>query len=140
MYLWISRLTLLIVSILTSSLLAEPASAKTGIDYLGTSTDDRVQRCGITLSGDEIVWIEPFLDSDSDIEGRLELEVTERNPSGKSQSRHASNFVGGRLGTTIIAMNRPDEVAVMLSVTDRSGKTLCAMRRSIMLGSVPLKI
>jgi hypothetical protein len=140
MHLSMSRFALLVVSVLTGSLLVETALAETRTIYPGTSTDERVARCGITVSGDETARIEPFLDGHSGLEGRLELEVTKRSPSGQSQSRQASQFFGGRLGTTIISMERPAEVAIMLSVTDRSGKTLCAMRRSIKLGSIPLKI
>ncbi|MBW9090098.1 hypothetical protein JNB91_20020 [Rhizobium wenxiniae] len=140
MSLFKTRVVLLISSMLLGGLPVGGVSAEDRQIYPGTPADERVASCGIIVSGDEIARIEPFVEADGDLAGRLELDVTKRSPSGQSQSRQAANFVNGRLGTTMISMEGPAEVAIVLSVKDRSGKTLCAMRRSIVLGSIPLKI
>lgn len=140
MSLFKSRTVLLVSSILLGGLPAGTVSAEDKQVYPGTPADERVASCGITVSGGEIVRIEPFLEGRDDLQGRLELDVTKQSPAGQSQSRQAGNFVNGRLRTTIISMEGPAELAIVLSVKDRSGKTLCAMRRSITLGSIPLKI
>ncbi len=140
MSLFKTRIVLLISSMLLCGLPVGAVSAEDRQIYAGTPADERVASCGIIVSGDGIARIEPFVEADGDLAGRLELDVTKRSPSGQSQSRQAANFVNGRLGTTMISMEGPAEVAIVLSVKDRSGKTLCAMRRSIVLGSIPLKI
>jgi len=136
----ISRFALLIACVISSSLPAGTASAETQTVYLGTITDDRVERCGVNVSSDQIARIQPFFSGQEDLDGQLEIRVTKRDPSGQSLSRQASSFVGGKLGMTTISILGPAEAAIVLSVTDRSGETLCAMRRSIVLGSIPLKI
>ncbi len=135
-----TRIVLLISSMLLGGLPVGAGSAEDRQVYPGTSADERVASCGVIVSGDAVARIEPFVEVDGDLAGRLELDVTKRSPSGQSQSRQAANFVNGSLGTTMISMEGPAEVAIVLSVKDRSGKTLCAMRRSIVLGSIPLKI
>ncbi len=140
MSLFKTRTVLLVSSILLGGLPVGAVSAEDRQVYPGTPADERVASCGITVSGGEISRIEPFLEGRGDLQGRLELDVTKRSPAGQSQSRQAGNFINGRLGTTIISMEGPAELAIVLSVKDRSGKTLCAMRRSITLGSIPLKI
>jgi hypothetical protein len=140
MHLSMTRTALLALPALLSGLLAESVSAEDRTIYPGTSTDRRVAACGIIVSGEDVARIEPFLDGAGDIEGRLELDVTKRSASGQSRSRQAAAFADGRLGTTIVSMNGPAELAIVLSVTDRSGKTLCTMRRSITLGGIALKI
>jgi hypothetical protein len=135
-----ARVALLVFPLLLNCLPAESVSAEDRNVYPGTSTDKRVAACGVIVSEGEIARIEPYLEGLADLEGRLELKVTKRSPSGQSQSRQAASFTGGRVKTTTISINGPAELAITLSVTDRSGKTLCAMRRSIMLGSIPLKI
>ncbi len=139
MSLFKTRTVLLVSSILLGGLLVGAVSAEDRQVYSGTPSDERVARCGVTVSEGEIVRIEPFLEGQEDLAGRMELDVTKRSPSGQSQSRQVGNFDNGKLGATIISMERPAEVAIVLSVKDRSGMTLCAMRRSIVLGSIPLK-
>jgi hypothetical protein len=131
---------LVTIYVLTSVLLVEKALAEIRTVYPATYIDQRVARCGITVSGDEIGRIEPFLDGHSDLMGRLEFDVTKRSPFGQSQSRQAVSFSGGKLRTAMISMEGPAEMDIVLSVKDRSGKTLCAMRRSIILGSIPFQI
>lgn len=135
-----TRTALLASPFILSGLLAEAVSAENRQVFPGASSDERVANCGITVSGEGIARIEPYLEGRRDLQGRLELDVTKRSLSGQSQSRQVGNFENGRLGTTIISMQGPAELAIVLSVKDRSGKTLCEMRRSIVLGGIPLKI
>lgn len=136
----LTRIALLVSPMLLSSLLAGAALAEDPKVYPGAPADERVARCGITVSGNEIARIAPFLEGRVDLEGRLELEVMKRGPAGQSRSRQAGNFAKGRLGTMMMTMEGPAELAIVLSVKDRSGKTLCSMRRSIVLGSISFKI
>ena len=140
MSLFKTRTVLLVSFIFLGGLSVGAVSDEDSQVYAGTPADERVASCGITVWGDKVARIEPFLEGRGDLQGRLELDVTKRSPAGQSQSRQASNFANGRLGTTIISMEGPAELAIVLSVKDRTGKTLCAMRRSITLGSIPLKI
>lgn len=135
------RIALLASSTVMGCLPAE-ATAAGGerTEYLGNPSDERVARCGIIVSGGETARFEPFFDGNGDLEGRLDLDVTKKSPSGHNRSHQSSRFWNGRIGTMIISMERPAEVAVELSATDRSGKTLCTMRRSIMIGRVSSKI
>ncbi|MCK8780052.1 hypothetical protein M0654_08660 [Rhizobium sp. NTR19] len=133
-------IVLLVSTILLGGLSVRAVSAEDRQVYPGIPADDRVASCGITVSRGQIARIEPFLEGRGDLAGSLKLDVTKRSPAGQSQSRQVGNFVNGRLGRTIVSMEGPAELAIVLSVKDRSGKTLCALRRSITLGSIPLKI
>lgn len=133
------QIALLASSTVVGCFPAEAAATGERTEYLGKPSDDRVARCGIIVSGGEIARIEPFLDGSGDLEGRLDLDVTKRSPLGHNRSHQSSRFRNGRIGTMIISMERPAEAAVELSAMDRSGKTLCTMRRSIMIGSVSSK-
>ena len=134
------QIALLASSTVVGCLPAEAAATGERTVYLGTPSDDRVARCGIIVSGREIARIEPFVDGSGDLEGQLDLDVTKKSPSGHNRSHQSSRFWNGRIGMMIISIERPAEVAVELSATDRSGKTLCTMRHSIAIGSVSSKI
>jgi hypothetical protein len=116
------------------------ASAEGREVYPGTPKDERVAGCGVIISEGAIFRIEPFLDGRDDLEGHLVLDVARQSASGQSRSRQASGLSNGTIGAMTISMEGPAEVAITLSVTDRSGMTLCEMRRSITLGSIPTKI
>ena len=121
-------------------LLTSGATAGNGEVYRGAVADERVGECGIIVSRDEIMRVEPFLVGRDDLEGRLVLNVQKKGTSGTSQSSQTSMFANGTLGRISSAFERSSDVTVEMIVTDQSGKTLCELRRSMVSGSAATKI
>lgn len=132
--------TALLVSVFSTVLSAKGASAETSAVYPGIVTDERVAKCGVIVSGDEVTRIEPFVEGRNDLEGRLVLDVIKESASGKSQSKQEHAFANGVLGRVSVSTERPAKVTVEMIVTDRSGKALCELRRSMTFESAPTKI
>lgn len=139
MYPWVDRKALLVPFFL-NALFADGAIAQSSDTYLGTVTDERVTRCGILVNADDMIRIEPFLEGRKDLQGRVVLDVIKDSAAGKSQSRQASGFANGAAGKILASTGRPSDVTVVLTVTDRSGKALCEMRRSMKFDAAPTKI
>ncbi|WP_296038705.1 curli-like amyloid fiber formation chaperone CsgH [uncultured Agrobacterium sp.] len=108
--------------------------------YRGAVADERVAECGIIVSRDEIMRIEPFLVGRDDLEGRLVLNVQKKGATGTSRSSQTSMFANGTLGRIISSFEQSSAVTVEMIVTDRFGKALCELRRSIIFGSAATKI
>lgn len=123
-----------------ATLLTSGASAGNGEMYRGAVADDRVAECGIIVSRDETTRIEPFLVGHDDLEGRLVLNVQKKGISGTSQLSQTSMFANGTLGRVSSAFERSSDLTVEMIVTDRSGKILCEMPRSMVAGSAAKKI
>jgi hypothetical protein len=136
----LNRTAPLATTILLLCLLGGGASAEDRKIYPGASVDERVANCGVIVTEEMNARIEPFLESRGDLEGRVVLEVSKQSASGESRSHQASDFSNGKPVTMTISIDRPAEAMIALSVTDRSGKTLCKMRRAITLGETPMKI
>lgn len=138
MHLKINR-TAALLSIFLTTLFAEKAIADNNEVYPGAVTDERVAECGVIVSRDEVMRIEPFLKGRGDLEGRLVLNVNRQSASGTSLSSQTSMFADGTLGRMISSFERSSDLTVEMIVMDRSGKVLCELRRS-MFGSASTKI
>lgn len=121
-------------------LFTSAATAGNAEVHTGAVTDDRVAQCGIVVSREETMRIEPFLVGRDDLEGRLVLNVHKRGASGTSQSSQTSMFTNGTLGRISFSFDRSSDVTVEMIVMDRSGKALCELRRLMMFGGPATKI
>lgn len=125
---------------LFSSLIIHPVFAQDDQIFFGTSQDQRVARCGVRITGSEVAQIEPILEGQADLDGSVVLDVIKQSASGSSQSRQATQFHAGRLGRVRVSIDRPAQATIAMTVIDRSGKTLCEMRKAIRLERFPTKI
>lgn len=116
---------ILLVSLILSAATLSSEASTNGI--AGRPLDPRVTRCGVTISGQELAVLRPFIETSDDLSGTFQVLLTKTSTGGTSAIRQATRFQGGSLGDVRLTVDRPSAVKLQLTVTETSGAPLCSI-------------
>ncbi|HEY6629873.1 MAG TPA: hypothetical protein VIZ90_00335 [Rhizobiaceae bacterium] len=97
--------------------------------------DPRVLRCGVSIEGEGMKTIRPFIETASDLRGRIDIKVQSRSGSNANVSRQSVGFPGNN----IIAVGRPASMRIEMTATS-DGKQLCRLAKDIEFDEPGLRI
>jgi hypothetical protein len=107
--------------------------AMTDRTFLGDALDPRIARCGVTIDGDGLVTLRPFLDASADVAGSFRLLVRKHSAGGSSLTSQAGNFANGTLGNLVVMLNAPATMDLTMTLDDQRGAPLCRLEQRISL-------
>ena len=93
----------------------------------GEILDSRVVACGIRIIDGEVANLRPFIEASADVSGSFRANLTKKSASGTSMISQGNAFSAGSLGNTQMAVDRPSEISIWMSIDDTNGKPLCRL-------------
>ena len=113
-------------------LLAAPGEASTNDQtILGQVSDPRVQRCGVVISGDAELTVRPFVQASAGLSGFVELKADKISNSGRSMVSQSGRFTGDRMDLSGISVDRPDRLALTMTLSDADRQPLCRLTKTV---------
>ena len=97
--------------------------------------DRRVTRCGISIDGEAMKTIRPFIEAAPDLRGRIDINVQSRSGSNTNSTRQSVGFPG----SNVISVGAPTSMRIeMTAISD--GKEICRLSKEIEFGEPGIRI
>jgi hypothetical protein len=88
--------------------------------------DPRVTRCGVSIEGEAMKIIRPFIEAAPDMKGKIDIDVQSHSGSNTNFTRQSVGFPGNSL----ISVGRPTSMRIEMIATS-DGKQICRLSREI---------
>jgi hypothetical protein len=99
----------------------------------GEILDARITACGVRVGDGDMAALRPFIETSADVSGTFRVSLTKKSTSGTSMINQDNAFAAGSLGNVVLAVDRPSNVLIQMTVTDNAGKALCRINEAIEL-------
>jgi hypothetical protein len=96
----------------------------------GKTSDVRVARCGIHISGGEMVKLTPFIEFEQAFDGVVTVKVSNMSSGGSNMTNQTNTFKAGVLPVSHIWLNRPSSLSMTMEARDDDGKPVCALSQT----------
>jgi len=97
--------------------------------------DPRVTRCGVSIEGDAMKTIRPFIEAVPEMKGKIDINVQSRSGSNTNFTRQSVGFPGNNM----ISVGRPTSMRIEMTATS-DGKQICRLSREIEFSEPGIRI
>lgn len=105
----------------------------------GEILDERVTACGVRIDNGQMAALRPFIETSANISGTFRISMTKKSASGTSMINQGNAFSAGSLGNVILAVDRPSNLSIQMTVNDADGKVLCRLAANVDLMSPEIR-
>jgi hypothetical protein len=88
--------------------------------------DQRVTRCGVSIEGDAMKSIRPFIETSDDLKGKIDINVRSRSGSNVNATHQSIGFPGN----SVISVGRPSSMRIEMTATAQ-GREICRLSEEI---------
>ena len=106
----------------------------------GDIFDPRIAACGVTVDGNDGVFLRPFIETSHELAGTYRFAISSRSGSNSNTTSQANRFSGGTLGSSVVGIGRASRVSIDLEVTEANGAALCRVKTDIDLDEGAIRL
>ena len=111
------------------------AASMAGQIFNAKILDQRVTRCGVSIDGEAMKTIRPFIETSPDLKGKIDINVQSRSGSNTNFTRQSVGFPGNNT----ISVGNPASMRIEMTATS-DGKEICRLSEEIKFDQPGIRI